>query len=68
MRAYAVLLADMAMHSGKFESYKGQQSKRSLLVNACCMVLLKEDILEVVEEEGENKGRKETLNLLSSEL
>jgi len=26
------------------------------------------NILEVVEEEGENEGRRETLNLFSSEL
>ena len=68
LHAYAVLLVDMAMHSDKFKSYKEQQSKRSLLVNACCTVLLKEDMLEVEEEEGKNKGRRETLNLLSSDL
>lgn len=69
LHAYAVLLVDMAMRSDKFESYKERQSKRYVLVNACCMVLSKEGIPEVVEEEeGENKGRRETLNLLSSEL
>lgn len=36
LHAYAVLLVDMAMHSEKIESYKEQQSKHSLLVNACC--------------------------------
>lgn len=68
LHSYAVLLVDMALCSDKLENYKKQQSKCSLLVNTFCMVLLKEDILGAEEEEGENKDRREALNLLSSDL
>lgn len=58
LHAYAVLLVDMAMDSDKFGSCKEQQSKPFLLVNASCMVLLKEDILEVGEEGRIKAGKK----------